>query len=216
MQCTKQQIRLFLESLEAIQNDAIRIATEAFRTSKVESLRVIANEIALQQRREKLILRYNFKLKCHILNPAYNFIVNRNLEQYILSRSPTPTPIILSIRKALTERNMPTQSVLPYHTPTNYTWKLKRAEIDVRFTELPRWCQFEPYFLHAHKKVIEEEYDDRCIVYTDVSNASEGVGAAAVWEDGEAKVALTEVAFIFTAEMQEIKLALKHIHDGNR
>ena len=64
---------------------------------------------------------------------------------------------------------------------------------------------------------MEEEYNDRCIVYTDVSKSSEGgVGAAAAWEDGEAKVALPGVASIFTTEMQAIKLALKHIHDGNR
>ena len=145
--------KTLLESLEAIQNDAIRIATGAFRTSKVESLRVIANEQSLQQRREELILRYYFKLKFYILNHAYSFIVNRPLEQYFLPRSLTPTQTILSVRKALAERNIPTQPVFPYLTPTNYAWKLKRADMDVRFTELPRWSQSEPYFLHAYKKL---------------------------------------------------------------
>ena len=96
---------LLLNSLEVVQNEARRIATVVFKTTRVDDLRILANEsslrsytrsakktivksqsASLQDHKEELLFSYYFRRKCYILNPAYNFVVNKNFEQYFLIR----------------------------------------------------------------------------------------------------------------------------------
>ena len=84
---------------------------------------------------------------------------------------------------------MSIQPVLSVFTPTICTWKLLRSEIDLRFRELPRCKQVHPYFLLFQETLIET-YADRYIIYTNGSKSKTGVGAAAVWVEETAGVAL--------------------------
>ena len=65
-----------------------------FKSTPAESLRITVNEPELDRRRKELMLRYYFKLKCHLLNPAYSSIVNRELETYFESGQYAEKPII--------------------------------------------------------------------------------------------------------------------------
>ena len=71
------------------------------------------------------MLRYSFKLKCHLLNPVYSSIVNRELETYFESRQYAEKPIICSLRRDLDEYRVPTQPVLPFRTASQYSWTLR-------------------------------------------------------------------------------------------
>ena len=53
----------YLQSLDRVQNAALRVCLGAFRTTPVSSLHVEANELPLWLRSQKLALQYIVKLK---------------------------------------------------------------------------------------------------------------------------------------------------------
>ena len=52
-----------LKTLEPVANEAMRIASGCFKTTPIESLQNICGEPALQSRRDRLTLRYYFKIR---------------------------------------------------------------------------------------------------------------------------------------------------------
>ncbi len=68
----------YLQSLDRIQNAALRVCLGAFRTSPIASLHVEANELPLQLRRQKLALQYVVKLENNPRNPAYASVFQPN------------------------------------------------------------------------------------------------------------------------------------------
>ena len=66
-----------LKTLEPIANEAMRLATGAFKSSPIASLQVLCNESSLDQRRQAMsCLRYNFKMRSYIDSPVFQHIVN--------------------------------------------------------------------------------------------------------------------------------------------
>ena len=52
-----------LVSLESVSNEAMRISSGCFRSTPISSLQVITEEPPLQKRRDKLSLKYYYKVK---------------------------------------------------------------------------------------------------------------------------------------------------------
>ena len=100
---------------------SIRISTGAFKSTPFANLQVLVNEKPLELRRQDLLLRYFYKLKCHVQNPAYSSIVNTRLEGFFRSRNYVTIPIIKRLRQAIERYNIPTKPVLPYATPCEYS-----------------------------------------------------------------------------------------------
>ena len=79
----------YLQMLDTVHNQGLRLALGAFRTSPVSSLNVEADEPSLWLRREKLSLQYAIRLAANPSNPAlkshfhHNFrnIMKENLTQ---------------------------------------------------------------------------------------------------------------------------------------
>ena len=63
--------KLYLQMLDPIHNQGLRLALGAFRTSPVASLYVEADEPSLYSRREKLSLQYAIRLAAYPSNPAH-------------------------------------------------------------------------------------------------------------------------------------------------
>ena len=61
----------YLQMLDPIHNQGLRLALGAFRTSPVASLYVEADEPSLYSRREKLSLQYAIRLAANPSNPAH-------------------------------------------------------------------------------------------------------------------------------------------------
>ena len=68
----------YLESLDRVQNAALRVCLGAFRTTPISSLHVEANELPLKLRRQKLALQYIIKLKANPSNPAFSSVFQPN------------------------------------------------------------------------------------------------------------------------------------------
>ena len=61
----------YLQMLDPIHNQGLRVALGAFRTSPVDSLYVEADEPSLYPRREKLSLQYAIRLAAYLSNSAH-------------------------------------------------------------------------------------------------------------------------------------------------
>ena len=64
----------YLEMLDPIHHQGLRLALGAFRTSPSESLLAEANEPSLYNRRLKLSMQYALKLKSNPSNPTYETV----------------------------------------------------------------------------------------------------------------------------------------------
>jgi hypothetical protein len=70
----------YLQALDAIHNQGIRMCLGAFPTSPIESLYVEASEPSLKNRRIKLSLQYIIKLRSNTKHPSYNCVFNPKFE----------------------------------------------------------------------------------------------------------------------------------------
>jgi len=202
-----------LRSLDPISNEAIRIATGAFKSSPVDRLHVLANEPPLESRRAELTLRYFFKLKSHFMNPAYNCINNTALRLFFRSRPQAKTPIITRIDEALSKYELPTQPVLPYKTPSLYSWSIKYPEVDFTLTKFQKATTPVSVMRGAFLDHISTKYSHHAKIYTDGSKTEDGVGAAAVYSSVIRRSSLPGVASIYTAEIYALRLAVQIIQE---
>ena len=95
-----------LESLDRVQNAALRTCLEAFRTSSITSLHVEAGELPLSLRRQQLSLQYIVKLCSNPSNPAFHCVFKLWFQSSVRSetkryRNPWPQ----AARKPLEFRN---------------------------------------------------------------------------------------------------------------
>jgi len=202
-----------LQSLDTVASEAIRIATGAFKSSPVDRLHIIANEPTLENRRAELTLRYFFKLKSHFMNPAYNCVNNSDLKLFFRSRPNSKTPIIMRIDEAITKYNLPVQPVLPYRTPTLYSWSMKCPEVDLRLTRFQKATTPANVMRGAFYDHVSTTYRNRMKIFTDGSKTEDGVGAAAVLGGVTRRSSLPPVASIYTAELYALKLAVQIIEE---
>jgi hypothetical protein len=68
----------YMESLDRVQNAALRVCLGAFRTTPLSSLHVEANKLPHRLRSQKLALQYIVKLKSNPGNPAYSSVFQPN------------------------------------------------------------------------------------------------------------------------------------------
>jgi len=78
----------YLQMLDPIQNHALRLCLDAYRTSPSSSLCVLANEPPLYIRRRKLSIQYCLKLPSSPQNPTYNTVFNCKFTD-LFERKPT-------------------------------------------------------------------------------------------------------------------------------
>ena len=152
-------------------------------------------------------------MKCHLFNPAYRNIVNRELETYFESRQCAEKPIICGLRKALDEYKVPTQPVLPFKTASQYSGTPRPPDINVELAVMKKNQAPCNVWRSMYEEVVRQCGDYK-LVYTDESKRDSEVGAAACMEDHVKRVALPTVASIYTAEKKVIQLSLEIIENS--
>ena len=75
-----------LESLDRVQNAALRTCLGAFRTSPIPSLHVEAGELSLNLRRQQLSPQYIVKLRSNPSNPAFHCVFNSGFSRLFEAR----------------------------------------------------------------------------------------------------------------------------------
>ena len=72
----------YLQMLDTVHNQGLRLALGAFRTSPVSSLNVEADEPSLWLRREKMSLQYAIRLAAYPSNPAFEVTFPPQFQEY--------------------------------------------------------------------------------------------------------------------------------------
>ena len=88
----------YIQILDAVHHQGLRLCLGAFKTSPVESLYVEADEHSLSDRRLKLGLQYAVKLKAYSDNPAYNCVFNPIYEDIFAKHENKIPPLGLRLK----------------------------------------------------------------------------------------------------------------------
>ena len=100
-----------LESVESVSNEAMRISSGCFKSTPISSLQVITEEPPLQIRRDKLSLKYYYKAKSLLQNPAFKFITQE--QETLYANKNSPPPFTIRIQKIHTKLNLENKRVIP-------------------------------------------------------------------------------------------------------
>ena len=200
----------YLQILDTVHHQGLRLALGAFRTSPVTSLYVEADEPSLTLRREKLSLQYATRLAANPSNPAFKVTFSPQFSEIYECKPTAIRPFGLRVLPLLDSTNI---------NPNN---------IEKHFvTEIPSWCMKKPdilFDLHTSKKsasdslimkqnfhILQSRYTEYQHIYTDGSKDGEKVGCAFLYGNHFSSLRIPDGSSVFTAEAKAIDLSLDFI-----
>jgi len=203
-----------LKSIETVSNEAMRIASRCFKTTPISSLQVITNEPPLQLRRDKLSLKYYYKIRSLPSNPTFNLL---SVEQETLyANKNLPPPFAIRIKSLHNKYNINRQHILPDFSYSllkikEPTWSISEPKVNLNLTKFPKDLTPNIIYQEKFREILEEKYSQWTYLYTDGSKNKDGVGAAIYSEGTTSSASLPKFSTIFTAEAHAIQMALNTI-----
>ena len=130
----------YLKMLDPIQNQGLRLAMGAYRTSPETSLHVEAHVLPLGLRRRQLTLQYAEKISSTPDNPVYKCIFKtpEDIETLCDLKGSAIKPIGLRIARDLEELSFNYKDTEPFRFPSTPFWALRPVEVDLELTSLPK------------------------------------------------------------------------------
>jgi hypothetical protein len=102
----------YLQMLDTIHHQGLRLAFGAFRTSPVKSLYAETGEPSLRLRRKKLSLQYASRISSYSKNPAKNIIFKPSYAENFVNKSKENKPLGLRLKDDLDKLKLNTDSSL--------------------------------------------------------------------------------------------------------
>ena len=93
-----------LKSPESVSNEVMRISSRCLKSTPISILHIITEKPPLQIRRDKLGLKYYYKVKSLLENPAFKFITPD--QQTLYAKKNSPPPFAIRIQKIHTNLNL--------------------------------------------------------------------------------------------------------------
>ena len=126
--------------LESASNEALRISSGCFISTPTSILQVITEEPLLQLRRDKLNLKYYYRVKSSLRNPAFKCITREQETLYANEKS--SPPFAIRILKIHTKFNVENKRNLPDFSYSRQeikepTWELPSTRTNLSVTDLP-------------------------------------------------------------------------------
>ena len=134
----------YLQMLDTVHNQGLRLALGAFRTSPISSLNVEADEPSLWLRREKMSLQYAIRLAANPSNPAFEVTFPSQFQEYYERKSNAIKSFGLRIAPLLESANINTKNIQKHS-----------------FSDIPSWCITKPtilFDLHNSKKSLSDSH----------------------------------------------------------
>ena len=203
----------YLQKLDTIHHQGLRIATGAFRTSPVCSLYAEANEPSLYLRRKKLSLQYTIKLKSNPTNPAYQYVFNPMYRQLFIKHPRVIPPFGIRIGPDIQSIDLDLEGISENRVSEIPPWEIQTPTVLLDLTTIKKSWNVEHEFLEKYN-AIKEQYTDYSFIYTDGSKDGNNVSCATVTRDETYRIRLPDDASIFTAEITAIDMALDHIFNS--
>ena len=206
-----------LSQLDAIATESMRIATGAFRTTPIETLYVLANELKPQDRQDYLALRYFYKIKGYISNPGHAYLIPVTCRTLFRSKK-IPLPLSLRIQDMLEKYKLRKQFIKPQfsynilhiNTPT---WTISPPIVNLLLNEYSIAITHPARYKQHYNRLMQTRYNNYTKLLTGESRRKKAIGAAVVWEDESRVASLPREASIFSAEAHAVSMALKVIEE---
>ena len=207
----------YLKMLNTIQNQGLRLALGAFRTSPETSLHAEAYILPLELRRQKLSLQYAIKLNTLPNNPAHSIVFKTptNISKKISNNKNLIKPFSLRILDNLKEINFSENNTIKNLTPITPFWQLIKPNINLELTKLIK-DKTNPTTYHKHfHEILYNQYKYHDKIYTDGSKNEKAVSSAYVPLNPKIPVQgqrIPSEATIFTAEANAINIAINDLN----
>ena len=203
-----------LNKLKVVTNDALRIATGAFKSTKIEALYGLTCEMHPEQRRDYLSLRYYAKIKSQLSNPAHSCITVRNEIPFTENSG---KPFSHRIQSILQKYNLPERFLVA----PEFSYQLHNCRIPFyaqhlptinrTLTQYPKDSTSPIFYKNLFRAMIHESFNDYKKIYTDGSKSENGVGSAAITDNRPLTASLPTEASIYSAEMYALKMAVDSV-----
>ena len=146
-------------------------------------MNILTNEPSLVLKRSELKLRYYFKMKCYLLNPAYECVLNDTLHRLLAVGGTVASVFIVRVGEEIRRFNLPTKPVLPFKTMQIPIWGLELPMMDYNLTSMDKRNTPCSIVIGMYKETVTLKYRQHKKIFTDGSKHLPGVGAAAVVGD---------------------------------
>ena len=201
-----------LRPLHSIISEALRIASGAFKSTPIQSLHIITNEMPTDLRIEHLTLKYFFKVRSQLNNPAIRAAVIPSNRMLFRNKNMTPT-FAIRAQEVIENLNIRTKGVKPefsynllgISTPN---WAIDTPEVNTELIACIHSTTSKQEAKQVFEYVMEDYPNDSIRIYTDGSKGENGVGAAAVSGNTVRSASLLKESSIYSAEAYAIQLAL--------
>ena len=194
----------YLQMLDPIHNQGLRLCLGAFRTS------------CLGARRAKLSLQYASKIKSMPKHPAHNAVFDNKYIKLFDARPNAIRTFGLRIKQFLTASNIELSDIL--ETPSYFIsppWCIKPRKIVLDLVHLKKDRTDASIYQQLFME-IRDRYRDYIPVYTDGSRDGNAVACATVFTSNTViSMRLPDSASVFTAEVWAVIKALEQIKDSN-
>ena len=109
--------RSTLLSLDTVCREALRLSCAAFRSTPIECLHALTNEMTLQERRQYLSLWFYVKIRSHLSNPAHHAVNNTRDELLFINRN-ISKPFALRVKDYVNQYILERTPVMPQFSYT--------------------------------------------------------------------------------------------------
>ncbi len=204
----------YLQSVDRVQNAALRVCLGAFRTTPISSLHVEANELSLTLRRRKLALQYMIKLRSNRNNPAYASVFQSNFRPLFEARPNAIPTLGLRMQQSLTDCGVDLSCIAQVSLPATPPWLLQRPHFNFSLYNLGTKSNILPdHYLSSYRELVSA-YQGYKKIFTDGSKQGSAVSAAAVTNRKILVKRLPNHSSIFSAEATAVLLALEIIEQS--
>ena len=200
-----------IKTLQTIQNHALRIATGAIRTSKVENLHVDTNIPLLMHRRKYQLLRFYARAVSHPTTPTAQ-ILTKSVHFRRTRKPKKKPPIFTRIARALRlfQIDFPGVNRTP---PLSAHWLDPAPETLLLYPENKK--SITPTESLALFNKFKAEHPSFTFIYTDGSRKDGRTAVAFCTDEHRAASRIPDICGIYTAELRAIYAALKYIKNNN-
>jgi len=201
----------YLQSLDRVQNGALRLCLGAFRTSPIPSLHAEAHELPLSLRKEKLTLQYITKLKSNPDNPTYKCVFEPSFT-LLFEAKPFVIPSLgVRTKHLLSDTGINYDCIAKYSLSRVPPWVLKPPQFIYALHDIGNKAETPPELFKSKLNQILCDFDGFTRVYTDGSKDGSAVASAALCGSRVLLKRLPNNSSIFSAEARAILLALDGI-----
>lgn len=199
-----QTAKSYLRLLDPIQNEGLRIATGAFRSSPKESLEVEAGVLPLSLRREQCMCSLFLRLQIPTPSALTPLLVG-------VDQNPPYWPFAGVVTSIFRYLDLPLHAVLQYdYTDFQALWLYPPPVVCLGLSSFTK-SEDNAVLLRTSFTSHLVLHAGSTHVYTDGSKRDSGVGASAVFPDLVLSHSLPPSASIFTAELVALALAVLRI-----